>query len=185
MFARIYTYTNLFDTNLVYKGEVEVSCAFTESRLVQVGVSVTSDVVERAMCAIRENGGNLRVCDITVNFRAFIPNCWSEGLDLPTAMALLVGSQMAVLNEEKTYAFIGQLSLDGRVNPISRDVFIQIIREIKGEPKLQGCTLVIPEGNLADLDWDPSLAVNLKIDFITVNSLLDCVKKCCTSHRLS
>ncbi len=182
MFARIYTYTTIYDTRNVYKGEVEVSCTFTEPRLVQVGVDVTSDVIERAMCAIRETGKNLRGYNLTVNFRAFHHHCWSSGLDLPTAMALLVATQKAVLNEEKTYAFIGQLSLDGRVNSINRGIFEQIIRRIKGEPELQGCTLVVPEGNITELEGEPILEGKLNFDFITVNSLLDCIKKCCTAH---
>jgi magnesium chelatase family protein len=74
---------------------------------------------ERVAAAVRNSGFKFPSRRVTVNLAPARPRKEGSHYDLPIALALLAASGQAPSGEwEKSWCFIGELSLDGRVRPV-------------------------------------------------------------------
>ena len=96
---------------------------------------------DRVMAAVQNNGYELPIRDITVNLAPADIRKAGTGFDLPMALALLVATETIQINLDG-YMFVGELGLDGRLQPIKGALPIAIQAR-----KEQFKGLIVPKAN--------------------------------------
>ena len=104
-----------------YKVEVEVDISFGLPMFNMVGLPETAvrESRERVKTAIKNSGYTFPVDRITVNLAPADIKKEGTGFDLPVAMGLLAASKVVSPDHFKAYFMLGELSLDGRIKPVS------------------------------------------------------------------
>ena len=101
---------------------------------------------ERVASAVRNSGFKFPSRRITVNLAPARPRKEGSHYDLPIALALLAASGQASCGEwETNWCFIGELSLDGRVRPVSGALAMAERARAEGFR-----AIVVPEENAAE-----------------------------------
>ncbi|MFI5363119.1 MAG: YifB family Mg chelatase-like AAA ATPase [Elusimicrobiota bacterium] len=101
---------------------------------------------ERVTAAVRNSGFKFPSRRITVNLAPARPRKEGSHYDLPIALALLAASGQAPGGEwEKSWCFVGELSLDGRVRPVPG---VLAMAERAREDGFT--TIVVPEENVEE-----------------------------------
>ena len=93
------------------------------------------------MAAVQNNGYEIPIRDITVNLAPADIRKAGTGFDLPMALALLVATETIQINLDG-YMFVGELGLDGRLQPIKGALPIAIQAR-----KEQFKGLIVPKAN--------------------------------------
>lgn len=128
---------------------------------------------ERVTSAIKNSGLQFPYGKIILNLSP--ANTKKEGatFDLPIAMSIL--SIMGIINPEKfdNYCFLGELSLDGKLNPI-KGILPMAICAAKNGIK----NLIVPKGN----EKEASIIENIKI--FTADNLSDIISYFCNDVPL-
>ena len=145
---------------------VEVSM----TRGVQFHLSVLADTAvreshDRIVAALKNNGIKFPVADITVNMAPADLRKEGSGYDLPLAIGLLAAMGKVKPDHLSEYMIIGELSLDGKIQPVRGALPIAIKarkEEFKG--------LIVPEKNIREA------AVVNRLSVYGMDNLLDVVR---------
>jgi len=122
--------------------ETDISNGLPSFTIVGLPDAAVRESKERIRAAIKNCGYNFPVKRITINLAP--ANTKKEGthLDLPMAIGLLSASNQISNKELREYAFIGELSLNGRINKVIGVLPIVISLREKGYKKI-----VLPKEN--------------------------------------
>lgn len=121
---------------------IEVSTAAGSSfHLTGLGDEAVREGRDRVMAAVQNNGYEIPIRDITVNLAPADIRKAGTGFDLPMALALLVATETIQINLDG-YMFVGELGLDGRLQPIKGALPIAIQAR-----KEQFKGLIVPKAN--------------------------------------
>ena len=121
---------------------MEVSTAAGSSfHLTGLGDEPVREGRDRVMAAVQNNGYEIPIRDITVNLAPADIRKAGTGFDLPMALALLVATETIQINLDG-YMFVGELGLDGRLQPIKGALPIAIQAR-----KEQFKGLIVPKAN--------------------------------------
>jgi len=125
---------------------------------------------------IRESRERVRACLVNLGFdipssRLVIhlspASARKQGsqFDLAIAMGVLVSEGMLFDSDLSAFAFLGELSLDGRIQPIPGAV--ALIEALEREPQIK--TILLPQGN----EWEAGLASRGKVKL--VNNIVEVI----------
>lgn len=119
---------------------------------------------DRIVAALQNNGYKFPVADITVNMAPADLRKEGSGYDLPLAIGLLAASGKVETNRLGSYMMIGELGLDGRMQPVRGALPIAIkarAEQFKG--------LIVPRQNVREA------AVVDKLDVYGMESITDVI----------
>ena len=120
---------------------------------------------DRIVAALKNNGIKFPVADITVNMAPADMRKEGSGYDLPLAIGLLAAMGKVKPDHLSEYMIIGELSLDGKIQPVRGALPIAIKarkEEFKG--------LIVPEKNIREA------AVVNRLSVYGMDNLLDVVR---------
>ena len=100
---------------------------------------------DRIVAAIQNNGMRFPVADITVNMAPADIRKEGSGYDLPLAIAIMAASGSIQCEELERYLIVGELGLDGRLQPVRGALPIAI--KARAE-KFKG--LIVPKQNIRE-----------------------------------
>lgn len=146
---------------------IEVSAeACSQPRFMIVGLPDTAvrESQERVLSALTTNGYKIGLKQIVVNMAPADVKKEGSGFDLPIAIGILLSMEIIERDDIGKYMFVGELSLDGSIQPIKGVLPIAIKAREMG---FEG--LFVPEGNVREA------AVVNKIKVYGVKHLLDVV----------
>ncbi len=147
--------------------EVEVDIASGLPSLTIVGLPEASvkESRERVKSAIQNSGFRFPDDRITVNLAPANLKKEGTGLDLPIAMGVLAATGLVSQGPLKTCMILGELSLDGRVKPVTGSLPAAIAAQKNGLS-----TVMVPAGSAAEA------AVVGGIDVIPLNYLFEALE---------
>lgn len=132
--------------------ETNISRGLPCYNVVGLGDTVIREAGSRIRAAIANSGMEYPMTRIDVNLAPASSRKEGSHFDLPMALGILASSGQ-IKNEEKT-AFFGELSMDGRINPVRGILPMVIAAEKEGIH-----SVVVPRGNAGEA----SLVRNLHI----------------------
>lgn len=123
--------------------ETDISNGLPSFTIVGLPDTAVRESKERIRAALKNSGFEFPIKRITINLSP--ANTKKEGthLDLPMAIGILSASEQIKQNNLQQYAFIGELSLNGKLNKIIGALPIVISFREKGYKKI-----IIPKDNL-------------------------------------
>ncbi len=122
--------------------EVDIAGGLPSFTIVGLPEGAVRESRERVRAAVKNAGYGVPPRKITVNLAPADLKKEGSGLDLPIALGLLRASGLLPKASRDGYAFVGELSLDGRLKPIKGALPLAIAVKEEG---LKG--LVLPEAN--------------------------------------
>ena len=153
-FSKIITASvNGLDTELVTV-ETDLTSGLPAFNLVGLPGSAVRESKERVRAAILNSGYDFPLRRITVNLSPADTRKDGSHFDLPIAVGILAGAVKGaiLLSETGKTAFLGELSLDGALNPVSFVVAMALGLHEKGVDHI-----FLPEENLREVDELPGL----------------------------
>ena len=119
MLARTYTSTLVGIDGLVISVEVNLAKGIPYTHVIGRTDNVVKESIERIRAAITNDSMAFPLCRITINLAPADIKKRGSHYDLPIAVAIIAASdpKRIKINLEE-YAFFGELSLDGKVNPV-------------------------------------------------------------------
>ena len=125
--------------------------------------AAVKEAKERTKSAIRNVGGQVPAKRIIINLAPAAYKKEGSVYDLPMAVAILCATEQIWIDNPEEYAFIGELSLDGSVNPVTgvlpmvislynqgiKKIFVPKSNASEGAV-IDGCT-IYPAENLRDV----------------------------------
>ena len=145
---------------------VEVSMSkgvmFHLSGLADTAVKESRD---RIVAALKNNGIRLPVADITINMAPADLRKEGSSYDLPIAVGLLAAMGKVKADSLSQYMLVGELGLDGNIQPVRGALPIAIRARKEG---FKG--LIVPRQNIREA------AVVNKLDVYGMDSILDVVR---------
>ncbi len=150
-----------------YLVDVEVDIAVGLANWTTVGLPESSvrESRDRVIAAIRNSGYSFERRRITINLAPANVRKEGTGFDLPIALGLLASSELIPGELLKEFLIVGELSLEGAVNPIHGALSLTLLARKKGILKM-----ILPETNL------PEASVIPDIELYGVRSLSDVVQ---------
>ncbi len=153
------------------KVETDISNGLPSFTIVGLPDTAVRESKERIRAAIKNSGYNFPVKRITINLSP--ANTKKEGthLDLPMAIGILSASGQINKNIIKEFGFIGELSLDGRLNKVLGALPLVISFREMGFKKI-----VLPIDNfeeasvIKDIEIIPFKYLNNLIEYLTTNN---------------
>ena len=147
-----------------------VTCEVSMSRGVQFHLTGLADTAvkesyDRIKAALVNNGHKMPTMDITVNLSPADIKKEGSGYDLPLAIGILAASNKVESEQLGRYMLVGELGLDGRLQPI-RGALPIAIRARKEEFK----GLILPRQNVREA------AVVNKLEVYGMDSLMDVIQ---------
>lgn len=122
--------------------EADVAGGLPSFKIVGLPSSEVKESKERVERAIVNSGFDFPSRRITINLSPANIRKQGSGLDLPIAVSILAASGMIHPDALENKIFVGELSLDGQVNPVRGVLPVAIMAD---EKKVE--TLVVPETN--------------------------------------
>jgi magnesium chelatase family protein len=125
--------------------ETDISNGLPSFTIVGLPDTAVRESKERVKSAIKNSGFNFPIKRITINLAP--ANTKKEGthLDLPMAMGILSASDQIDMKYLKEYAFIGELSLNGKLNRVIGVLPLVISFREKGYKKI-----ILPKENMEE-----------------------------------
>ena len=121
MLGKVFTATTFGLEAKLVECEVDISPGMPKTNVVGLANKAVQESKERVRTAIKQSGFDFPIGRITFNLAPadLIKN--GTGFDLPMAVALLQASRVFILPEKETKQslFIGELSLDRTLKPIT------------------------------------------------------------------
>lgn len=145
--------------------QVDISSGLPSFEIVGLPDVSIRESKERVKTAIKNSGFNLFSRKIIVNLAPATKRKEGTSFDLPIAVGVLIASNYIYSNKIKNLAFIGELSLDGKVNKINGILPMCVELQSLGIKEV-----VIPKENLKEAE----MANGIRI--IPVSSLMEVVK---------
>ena len=125
--------------------EADVADGLPTFTMVGYLASETKEAAERVRSALRNSGLSIGVRHITVNLAPAALHKQGSSFDLAIAIALLTAAETLQPESVCGVLFIGELGLNGRLNPVRG------ILEIVSGALSCGCgTVIVPAANLAE-----------------------------------
>lgn len=118
MYARTYGAATMGVDGLLIDVEVDAANGLPGFEMVGMPDTLVREAKERVRTAIRNSGIMMHQERVTVNLAPAAIRKESAGLDLPIAIALLAADGIIGSESIGNYAFIGELSLEGRCRPV-------------------------------------------------------------------
>lgn len=118
MYARTYGAATMGVEGLLIDVEVDAANGLPGFEMVGMPDTLVREAKERVRTAIRNSGIMMHQERVTVNLAPAAIRKESAGLDLPIAIALLAADGIIGGESIGDYAFIGELSLEGRCRPV-------------------------------------------------------------------
>ena len=134
-------------------------------RMTGLGDAAVREGRDRIAAAMQYNGYKFPHADITVNLAPADLRKEGSGFDLPLAIAILAASGSVVCNGLDRYMMVGELSLDGTLQPVRGALPIAIRARAE---KYKG--LIVPKQNVREA------AVVNNLDVYGMDSMVDVVK---------
>lgn len=128
---------------------------------------------ERVLSAIKNIGFSLPYGKCILNLSPANQKKAGAVFDLAIAISLLITMENIPLDSVKDYAFLGELSLDGKINPIAGILPMTICAQKNGIKKL-----IIPKENLTEA------AIVKGIEIFTAENLTDIICHLCKNEPL-
>ena len=127
-----------------------VTCEVSMSRGVQFHLTGLADTAvkeshDRIKAALVNNGFKMPVMDITVNLSPADIKKEGSGYDLPLAIAILAANDKVNCDRLDKYMLVGELGLDGRLQPVRGALPIAIRARAE---KFKG--LIVPQQNICE-----------------------------------
>lgn len=143
--------------------EADLSNGLPKFIIVGLPDAAIKESIERVRAAIKNSGFEFPLKRITINLApANLPKDGSQ-MDLAIAIAVLSANDILKFNEEE-YIFLGELSLDGTVNPIKGALPMIISLREKGFKKF-----IVPESNKIECSVIPD------VEIYPVENLSECI----------
>lgn len=144
--------------------ETDISNGLPGFSIVGLPDTAIRESKERVKTAIKNSGIDFPIHRITVNLAPASLKKEGSQIDLSIAVGILVAIEVIEYDDFSKYAFIGELSLDGRINKIEGALPIVISLKETGIEKI-----IIPDGNKEEC------SVVKGIDIIPVKTLYDLI----------
>ena len=145
--------------------QVDISSGLPSFEIVGLPDVSIRESKERVKTAIKNSGFNLFSRKIIVNLAPATKRKEGTSFDLPIAVGVLIASNYIYSNKIKNLAFIGELSLDGKVNKINGILPMCVELQSLGIKEV-----VIPKENLKEAEMVNGIRI------IPVSSLMEVVK---------
>lgn len=145
--------------------QVDISSGLPSFEIVGLPDVSIRESKERVKTAIKNSGFNLFSRKIIVNLAPATKRKEGTSFDLPIAVGVLIASNYIYSNKIKNIAFIGELSLDGKVNKINGILPMCVELQSLGIKEV-----VIPKENLKEAEMVNGIRI------IPVSSLMEVVK---------
>ena len=98
--------------------ETDISNGIPSFDMVGLGDTAVKESKERVRSAIKNAGLEFPIKRITVNLAPADKKKEGSAFDLPIALGILVATEQISNREIESYAFLGELSLDGEIKPV-------------------------------------------------------------------
>lgn len=145
--------------------QVDISSGLPSFEIVGLPDVSIRESKERVKTAIKNSGFNLFSRKIIVNLAPATKRKEGTSFDLPIAVGVLIASNYIYSNKIKNLAFIGELSLDGKVNKINGILPMCVELQSLGIKEV-----VIPKENLKEAEMVNGIRI------IPVSRLMEVVK---------
>lgn len=146
--------------------------------------AAVKEAKERTKSAIRNVGGQVPAKRIIINLAPAAYKKEGSVYDLPMAVAILCATEQICIDNPEEYAFIGELSLDGSVNPVTgvlpmvislynqgiKKIFVPKSNASEGAV-IDGCT-IYPAENLRDVIDHFTKVKKIKPHSVDISSIL-------------
>lgn len=154
--------------------ETDISRGMPKFAIVGLPDTAVRESTERAKAAVRNSGLEFPVAKITTNLSP--ANLKKEGtqIDLSIALGILASSDQLNIKRAKDYIFLGELSLDGKLNRIDGALPMVISCRELGYDKF-----IVADGNkkecavVADVEIYPVDNLNEVVDFLDSKIQID------------
>jgi magnesium chelatase family protein len=145
MLSTIWTATLSGLSGQMIRVETDITRGLPACNLVGLPDTTIRESVERIRSAIINSAYEYPTKRITINLAPASTRKDGSHFDLPIAMGVMMATSQIPLKEEGNWAFLGELSLDGRLNPVKGALPLTLCLKEGGI----GC-VVVPERNLAE-----------------------------------
>ncbi|MFA5089031.1 MAG: magnesium chelatase domain-containing protein, partial [Candidatus Omnitrophota bacterium] len=125
--------------------EVDVSNGLPSTVIVGLPDNAVKESKERVRSAIRNSGYKFASQRITVNLSPADVKKEGPSFDLAIALGILTATDQIDATHLKKYVILGELSLDGRIQPISGALSIALAL-----PRNKFCGIILPQANAAE-----------------------------------
>ncbi len=119
MLAQINTVGLIGIDGMVVRVQADVSNGMPSLDVIGLPDAAVKEAKERAKTAIKNSGCKFPAKHVTINLAPASTKKEGSGYDFPISIAILAATGQISIPDSETSAFIGELSLDGRVMPIS------------------------------------------------------------------
>lgn len=155
------------------KVETSISPGLTGCEIVGLPDTSVREAKERVLSAISNNGFDLPYGRITINLAPATTKKEGAVFDLPIAISLLIAMQVLTPQDIDSYAFLGELSLDGSINNIN-GILPMTIFASKSNIK----NLIVPSANALEA------GIVKNINIFHASSLADVLSHICEKNSL-
>lgn len=167
MFSCIKTCTITGLDGYIVEVETDVTRGMPGFNIVGLADTAVKEAKERARTAVKNSGFSFPLARITTNLSP--ANLKKDGtqMDLALALGILASSNQLNLEEADKYIFLGELSLDGKINRVDGALPMVISAREKGFKKF-----IVPFGNrkecavVQDVEIYPVNNLNEVVDFL-------------------
>lgn len=165
MLAKVDSNTILGIDGVSIEIEVDISNGLPVFSIVGLPDSAIRESKDRVKAAINNSGYKFPTKKITVNMAPADLKKEGSGFDLPIAIGILKASEIVTAERADDYSFIGELSLDGSLRPVS-GILPMVLRAKQAGKR----GVVIPDGNKREA------AIVDEIEVIPVKYLYEAVE---------
>lgn len=165
--------------------ETDISNGIPSFDMVGLGDTAVKESKERVRSAIKNAGLEFPIKRITVNLAPADKKKEGSAFDLPIALGILVATEQIINREIESYAFMGELSLDGEIKPVKGILPMVISARQNGmenivlplenadEAAVVTGINVIPAKNIADVVNHLNGVCRLSTHHIDINALFE------------
>lgn len=118
MYAHVYGESTSSLEGILVKVEVDISAGLPSFDIVGLATTAVKEAKERVRAALKNSGFKLPVAKITINLAPADIKKDGSSLDLPIAIGVLAASGQLSVPDLDGKLFIGELSLDGHLQPV-------------------------------------------------------------------
>ena len=146
MFSKVYSYGVQGLEAYLMTIEIDASKGLPATIIVGLPDNAIKESKERVRSAIKNSGYKYTLGRITVNLSPADTKKEGPSFDLPVALGILAATEQIDPNILEKYAILGELSLDGKIQPIRGALPIAIA--ISKNPRFRG--LIVPLSNATE-----------------------------------
>lgn len=178
MLSTIWTATLTGLSGEIIRVETDITRGLPACNLVGLPDTTIRESVERIRSAIINSEYDYPAKRITINLAPASTRKDGSHFDLPIAMGVMMATGQISVKEEASWAFLGELSLDGRLNPVKGALPLVLCLKEGGISQV-----VIPDRNLAEASMVegikiyPAASLAQAVDWIKGFSVKQSIKR--------